>query len=116
MGDRRGLALVVGFTYLLVQWWHSHEALFDDRTYGTFITVEDVVFLDLQYCWHPRWRHDVISTECLGWIGAIGWLLGAMMALKRGTVQRLLRSLQAVTLAGLMQCLFVCRGLTFHWM
>ena len=80
MGDRSGLALVVGLTYQLVQWWHSHEAPFDDRIYATFITVKAAVFLDLQY-WHPRWRHDNIFLECLGWIGAIGWPLGAMVAL-----------------------------------
>ena len=40
MGDRSGLALVVGLTYQLVQWWHSHEAPFDDHIYATFITVK----------------------------------------------------------------------------
>ena len=40
MGDRSGLALVVGLTYQLVQGWHSHEAPFDDRIYATFITVK----------------------------------------------------------------------------
>ena len=40
MGDRSGLALVVGLTYQLVQWWHSHEAPFNDRVYAMFITVK----------------------------------------------------------------------------
>ena len=40
MGDRSRLALVVGLTYQLVQWWHSHEAPFDDHIYTTFITVK----------------------------------------------------------------------------
>ena len=41
MGDRSGLALVVGLTYQLVQsWWHSHEAPFDDRIYAMVITVK----------------------------------------------------------------------------
>ena len=82
MGDRSRLALVAGLTYQLVQqWWHSqHEAPFDHRIYTMFITVKAAVFLDLQY-WHPRWRHDNICLECLGWIGAIDWPLGAMVAL-----------------------------------
>ena len=48
MGDRiRLLALIVGLKYKLVQWWHSHEAPFDDRIYAMFITVKAAVFFDL---------------------------------------------------------------------
>ena len=58
MGDRSGLALAVGLTYQLVQWWYSHEAPFDDRIYAMFITVKAAVFFicipmitNLGHCW-----------------------------------------------------------------
>ena len=80
MGGRSRLALIVGLTYQLVKWWHSHEAPFDDHIYTMVNTGKADVFLDLQY-WHQRWRHCNIFLDCLGWIGAIGWPLGAIVAL-----------------------------------
>ena len=62
MDDRSGLALVVGLTYQLVQWWHLHEAPFDDCIYAMFITVKTAVFLDLQY-WHTACPILQINTS-----------------------------------------------------
>ena len=80
MCDRSGLAPIVGLPYQLVQWWHSHEAPFDDRIYTTIVTVKAAEFWTCNIgigggdtellCWSLAW-----------WIGAIGWCFGTMVAL-----------------------------------
>ena len=59
MHNRSRLALVVvEFIFHLVQWWHPHEAPFDDHIYTKFIIVKATVLLELQYR-YQRWRYRI---------------------------------------------------------
>ena len=58
----------------------SHETLFDDRIYDTFITSKVVVFFGFAMS-ASKVETQRYRSEHLGWIGAIGWPSVAMVAL-----------------------------------
>ena len=63
----------------------SHETLFDDCIYATFITAKVAVFFGFAIS-ASKVEMQRSRSERLGWIGAIGWPLGAMVALTRGAI------------------------------
>ena len=63
----------------------SHETPFDDRIYDTFITAKSVVLFGFAMS-ASKVETRRYRSEHLGWIGAIGWPLAAMVVLTRGAI------------------------------